>query len=47
MVADVLSCDTFTQTVSHRLLNKRYKCLLSEAEGVSEEGIQDTCRLEV
>ncbi|KAL1248886.1 hypothetical protein QQF64_022204 [Cirrhinus molitorella] len=51
VVADVLSRDLFAKTISlmrlQRLLNEQYKNLLSEAEGVSEEGIQDTFRLKV
>uniref|UniRef100_A0A3B3SNI1 Gypsy retrotransposon integrase-like protein 1 n=1 Tax=Paramormyrops kingsleyae TaxID=1676925 RepID=A0A3B3SNI1_9TELE len=47
VVADVLSRDPFTKTISHRLLSEQYDSLLSEAEGVSEEGIQDTFRLKV
>lgn len=46
-VADALSRDPFTKTVSHRLITERYSNLLIETEGVNEEGIQDTFRLKV
>lgn len=47
VVADVLSRDPFTKTVSHRLITEQYTNLLAEAEGVSLDGIQDTFRLKV
>lgn len=42
IVADALSRNPFSKTIGHRLLNEQYERLLSEAEGFSEEGIQDT-----
>ncbi len=47
VVADALSRDPFTKTISHRLLNEQYTSLLSEAAEVGEEGIQETFRLKV
>ncbi|KAI4905797.1 hypothetical protein NFI96_024895 [Prochilodus magdalenae] len=47
VVADALSRDPFAKTVGHRLLNEEYSNLLSQAKGVSEDGIQDTFRLKV
>ncbi len=47
VVADTLSRDPFARTVSHRLMNESYNCLLTEADAVREEGIQDVFRLKV
>ncbi|KAI4885608.1 hypothetical protein NFI96_023817 [Prochilodus magdalenae] len=47
VVADALSRDPFAKTVGHRLLSEQYSNLLCEAEGVSEDGVQDTFRLKV
>ncbi|XP_049895671.1 uncharacterized protein LOC126387160 [Epinephelus moara] len=47
IVADALSRDPFTKTVSHRLITEQYSHLLAEAENVSHNGIQDTFRLKV
>lgn len=46
-MADALSRDPFAKTVSHRLLTERYVGLLTEAAGVTEDGIQDTFRLQM
>lgn len=46
-VADALSRDPFTETVSRRLISEPYNHLLAEAEGVSEDGIRDTFHLKV
>lgn len=46
-VADTLSRDPFAKTVSHRLNTEQYGSLLTEAEGINENGIQDTFRLQV
>ncbi|KAI2666914.1 Retrovirus-related Pol polyprotein from transposon opus [Labeo rohita] len=46
-VADTLSRDPFASTVSHRLMNESYNHLLTEADAVKEEGIQDVFRLKV
>ncbi|KAI2667200.1 Transposon Ty3-G Gag-Pol polyprotein [Labeo rohita] len=46
-VADALSRDPFTKSVSHRLITERYGSLLTEAEGVDKDGVQDTFRLQV
>lgn len=43
-VADALSRDPFAKTISHRLITERYGSLLTEAVGVTEDGIQDTFR---
>ncbi len=47
VVADALSRDPFTKTISHQLLNEQYTSLLSEAAEVGEEGIQEIFRLKV
>lgn len=41
IVADTLSRDPFTRSISHRLMNDSYNRLLTEADAVEEEGIQD------
>lgn len=46
-VADALSRDPFSTTVSHRLITEQYSNLLAEAANVSYDGIQDTFRLKV
>lgn len=46
-VADALSRDPFAKTISHRLITERYGSLLTEAAGVTGDGIQDTFRLQV
>lgn len=47
IVADTLSRDPFAKTVSQRLINEQYEQLLTEAEGVNPDSIQDTFRLKV
>ncbi len=47
VVADTLSRDPFTKTISHRLLNEQYTSLQSKAAEVGEKGIQETFRLKV
>lgn len=47
VVADTLSRDPFARTVSHRLMNESYNHLLTEADAVKEDGIQDAFRLKV
>ncbi|RXN32180.1 Retrovirus-related Pol polyprotein from transposon 412 [Labeo rohita] len=46
-VADALSRDPFTKKVSHRLITERYDSLLTEAESIDKDGVQDTFRLQV
>lgn len=46
-MADALSRDPFAETVSHRLFTEGYGSLLTEAEGINENGIQDTFCLQV
>ena len=45
VVADTLSRDPFARPVSHRLITEQYHHLLTEAENVDYDGIQDTFRL--
>lgn len=47
VVADTLSRDPFTKTVSQRLVTEQYDFLVAEAEGVTPDTIQDTFRLKV
>ncbi len=41
-VADALSRDPFARTVGHRLITERYGSLLTEAESIDKDGVQDT-----
>ena len=45
IVSDSLSRGLFT--VGCRPINESYSCLLTEAEGISEDGIQDNFHLKV
>lgn len=47
VVADALSRDPFSKTVSQRLITEQYDHLVAEAEGVAPDSIQDTFRLKV
>uniref|UniRef100_A0A8C1HXU3 Gypsy retrotransposon integrase-like protein 1 n=1 Tax=Cyprinus carpio carpio TaxID=630221 RepID=A0A8C1HXU3_CYPCA len=47
IVADTLSRDPFARSISHRLMNESYNRLLTEADVVEKEGIQDVFRLKV
>jgi len=47
IVADALSRDPFSRTVSLRLISEPYESLLAEAEGTKEDGIQDAFRSKV
>lgn len=47
IVADTLSRDPFAKTVSQRLITERYDQLVTEAEGIALDSIQDTFRLKV
>lgn len=47
IVADTLSRDSFARSISHRLMNESYSHLLTEADALEEEGIQDMFRLKV
>lgn len=45
-VADALSRDPFARTIARRLITEQYGSLLSEAETVDKDGVQDTFRLQ-
>lgn len=47
IVADTLSRDPFARSISHRLMNESYNHLLTEADVVEKEGIQDVFHLKV
>lgn len=41
-VADALSREPFATTVSHQIITEGYTHLLTEADGVSQDGVRDT-----
>ena len=47
IVADALSRDPFTRSVSQRLMTEPYEDLLAEAEAMKEDGLQDVFRCKV